>query len=613
MLHRKKIPGLFGANNTGPIILIFSPNNKTLEILTVGLVQCNYRVLQANTIFLAGIKASQMLPTLVVADLSNNNPKDILLIGRLKKSIRTANIPVLIISPMPIDPFVKKILMETADYNIPELKKNNIEIIQYPFSFADFVDKVGNIIKSEEAIDKKEIEVKNSNNIIGEKLFDPEIESEKKLHSIETTLNKNWAFPFTVVKALDILESDSSCCTELAKCISSDPAASSAVLKISNTVAFARRYGRVNDVREAIVRLGFRETRNILACLSLIDLSPEVYRNRGFGRLEFWLHSLAVALIAEKLCIHAKFPRPELAFVAGLIHDLGKIPLDNNFETVFPKLLDETINSFCAFYVAEEKLMGFTHATLGHYLTTKWNFHSIISMAILNHHDPEKIMATTPVFDKIVQEAVFVANQLAKATSLGHSCDEILEEIPAEIMKDLHMPKGPNEQFFAEILTQIRQFCNYLNLQLQEQRLGCAINSSESADVVLVYDDKTLYHPMIVALRNNGFCVNQVPVFTPSPLKKKLAIISIPKKGLPLDIMFCDEKKKSGEPDVLKIFLVDTDLSRSLSNDGDSNIIFMDRQNFDIRLLIHTLDTFFERISVPALSSSEESGSKSED
>ncbi|MCX7725662.1 MAG: HDOD domain-containing protein [Chitinispirillaceae bacterium] len=612
MVHRKKIPGLFGANNKGPIILIFSPNSKTLEILTLGLVQCNYRVLQANTIFLAGIKASQMLPSLVIADLSCDNPKDILLIGRLKKSVRTANIPILIISQIPVDPFVKKIIMETAEYNIPEIKKNNIEIIQYPFTFAELVEKVGTIIKAEECGGGKEIETKDTNNIVGERLFDPETEPEKKLHSIETTLNKNWAFPFTVVKALDILESDSSCCTELAKCISSDPAASSAVLKISNTVAFARRYGRVNEVREAIVRLGFRETRNILACLSLIDLSPEVYRNRGFGRLEFWLHSLAVALIAEKLCTHAKFPRPELAFVAGLIHDLGKIPLDNNFETVFPKLLDETINSFCAFYVAEEKLMGFTHATLGHYLTTKWNFHSVISMAILNHHDPEKIITTTPVFDKIVQEAVFVANQLAKATSLGHSCDEILEEIPAEIMKDLHMPKGPDEQFFADVLNEIRQFCNYLNLQLHEHRIGCAVNSNDGCDVVLVYDDKAIYHPMIVALRNNGFCVNQVSVFTPVPLKKKIAIISIPKKGLPLDIMFCDDKKNGKEPEVLKIFLVDTDQNRSLSNDGENNIIFMDRHTFDIRLLIHTLDTFFERISIPAISSTDESSSKIE-
>ena len=79
--------------------------------------------------------------------------------------------------------------------------------------------------------------------------------------------------------------------------------------------------------------------------------------------------------------------RPDLAFMAGLLHDFGKIPLDNDFENVFPRLLDKTMSDICAFYEAEETLMGFTHANLGHYLTSKWNFPSSVSMAILNHHD----------------------------------------------------------------------------------------------------------------------------------------------------------------------------------------------------------------------------------
>jgi putative nucleotidyltransferase with HDIG domain len=346
--------------------------------------------------------------------------------------------------------------------------------------------------------------------------------------------------------------------------------------------------------------MGFRETRSILACLSLIDLSPEVYRNRGFGRREFWLHSLTVAIIAQKLCENSDFPRPELAFMAGLLHDFGKIPLDNNFEMVFPKLLDETMDSFCAFYEAEDKLMGFTHAHLGHHLTAHWNFPSAISMAILNHHDPERIMHATPVFDKLIQQAVFVANQFSKAAALGHSCDEILEEIPVEMMRSFHLTAGLGQQFFSSVLRQLKQLCNYLNLNLHEQHFATDFVDHGESDVILVYDHKTIFHPMIVALRNNGFKVRQTTQFNGNIKSGRHAIISIPGRGLPLDIMFYGDEPKPGGAEVLKIFLVDMEQSQAMRESiNDHNLFFMDRQTFDVRLLIHTLDTFFERIILP--------------
>jgi HD-like signal output (HDOD) protein len=575
------------------------------EILTVGLVQCDYQIIHAGTSYLAGIKASQMLPRMVLADLSCDNPKDVLLAARIKKSIRTCNIAILLITPATLDPFTARILKELGEQQQDE-DDGVIATIKYPFAFADLLEKINSsITHGEQTTWRKVPEEVNVNKIVAKRLFDPTETAEKKLQDIGSVINKNWGFPFTVIKALDILESDSGCCTELSKCISTDPAVSSTVLKIANTVLFARRHGRINDIRDAVVRMGFKETRSIISCLSLIDLSPEIYLNRGFGRREFWLHSLAVGLIAQKLCVLSNCPRPELGFMAGLLHDLGKIPLDNNFETVFPRLLDESMDSFCAFHEAEERLMDFTHAQLGHYLTTHWNFPSVITMAILNHHDPERITQATTMFDKLIQEAVFVANNLAKAASFGHSCDEIIEEIPTEMMRDLRLPNGPTRQFFNDILRELRQLCSYLNLQLQEQHFSADTVEVQDSDIVLVYDDRVIYHPMIVALRNNGFKVRQTSHFTSYVHKKKHVLISIPKRGLPLDIMFYGDAPEQGEGEVLKIFLVDMEQSQSMrENITDSNLLFMDRQTFDIRLLIHTLDTFFERIILPDIADS---------
>lgn len=597
---RKSIPGIFGGTNKGPLVLLFSPRERIRDILSVGLVQCNYQILQADTSYLATIKANQMLPRVVVIDVSSDNSKDILLAERLRKSMRSRGISILLITPKQPDGLLIRVLSELA-IKSREVTTGEIQTIQFPFAFSEFLEKL-KLLATEENSDEK-ISKKDDgeqNKVIAERLFDNSINAEKKLTDIGGVLQNHWAFPFTIIKAMDIIESDAGCSVELAKCISTDAAVSSAVLKISNTVQFARRHGRITDIREAVVRLGFRETRSIMACLSLIELAPDIYKSRGFERREFWLHSLAVGLIAEKLCADIDFRRPELAFIAGLLHDLGKIPLDNNFDWVFPKLLDQTMVSYTPFYETEERSMGFTHAELGHYLTTLWNFPSLISCAILHHHNRERIMKTSTQYDKIIQEAVYVANQLAKAVSIGHSCDEILEEIPYEIMRDLKLINGPSDWFFKTVDERLQLLCSYLNLDTTGLTVHTTRPLTTDSDVVVVYNDKTLFHPMVTALRNNGFLVKVTNKEIPEPPKGKRVIISIPERGFPLDIVFYGENQKNeAATNILKIFIVDTEHPRhDTSTLTSDNILFMDRNTFDVRLLLHTLDTFFERIIV---------------
>jgi HD-like signal output (HDOD) protein len=505
-----------------------------------------------------------------------------------------------LITPKQPDGLLIRVLAELA-LKSKEVDSGEIQTIQFPFAFSEFLDKLKTLATEDnEDGNNSKKDGSDQNKVIAERLFDNSINAEKKLADIGGVLQNHWAFPFTIIKAMDIIESDAGCSVELAKCISTDAAVSSAVLKISNTVQFARRHGRITDIREAVVRLGFRETRSIMACLSLIELTPDIYKSRGFERREFWLHSLSVGLIAEKLCADIDFRRPELAFIAGLLHDLGKIPLDNNFDWVFPKLLDQTMVSYTPFYETEDRLMGFTHAELGHYLTTLWNFPSLISCAILNHHNRERIMKTSTQYDKIIQEAVYVANQLAKAVCIGHSCDEILEEIPYEIMRDLKLTNGPSDWFFKTVDERLQLLCSYLNLDTAGLTVHTIRPLTSDSDVVVVYNDKMLFHPMVTALRNNGFLVKVTSRDIPEPPKGKRVIISIPERGFPLDIVFYGENQKNEiASNILKIFIVDTEHPRhDTSTLTSDNILFMDRNTFDVRLLLHTLDTFFERIIV---------------
>ena len=588
-----------------PVILLFSTRERIGNILNVALMQCNYRILLANTSYLAMIKTNQFLPDLVIVDITPNNTKDVLLVNRLQKSLRTRKIPILVVIPQTIRHFIEDAQKEIPQNKSDPSEETAIDVLEYPFNFADLLKKVESILAHNKqlaiSLVKQEIDVRTAETVVAPQLFDPLVPVETKLRAIESVIHKQWAFPFTVIKALDIIGSDASCSTELANCIETDLGASTALLKVANAVYYAKRGSRVTDVHEAVVRLGYRETNNLLACLALIDLSPESYKNYGFRREEFWLHSLATGLIAEKLCYHGGHHKPELAFIAGLIHDLGKIPVDNNFKTVFPRLLEETTTNATAFFKTEERLMGFSHAMLGHYLTTKWNFPSSISMAILYHHNPDMISTTPTPSDRLIQESVYAANILGKALYLGHSCDEICEEIPAAILKDLKIPAGPVENFFGSVFRDLYILCKYLNLSPKNIAIGKVRSCSPNADIIVVYNKKNAFHPLVVALRNNGFTVKTTTQFVPELYQQARVVIFIPEKGVPIDIMFYEDgMEKSDSPSILKIFLLNAlPPKKAFQIHEENDMLFLERKNLDLRFILYTLDRFLDKVITP--------------
>ncbi len=586
-----------------PLILIFSSRERIRDILTVGLLQCHYRITQANNSNIASLKASQLVPDLVIADITANNTKDILMVNRLQHSDRTKNTPLLAVVPRALKEKLEQLLNAKADMEGTG-GNTRFYLIEYPFNFTDLLKKISNILSrfGKPLPEKKSLSESDQKSIqTGKRLFDPNIKTSIKLQEITAILQKQWVFPYTVIKALDIIGADTSCCNELAKCIKSDLSASAAILKVANTVHYAKRQQRITDIKEAVVRLGFHQTRNLLSCFSMIDLSSETYGESGFTRLEFWLHSLAVATIAEKLCEDSEFRRPELAFVAGLIHDLGKVPLDNNFKNVFPKLLETTTSRIEMFYITEKYLMGFNHSEFGHFLTNQWNFPSSISLAILNHHNPDKILETTPVVDRILHESVFIANQIAKAMNLGHSCDEILREIPPLMLRDFNIPKGPANSFITTIIRSLNQMAQYLNIGIKKLTLAQPAQNEPEGDILFVHGNHPEFHPLVLALRHNGYNVH-IAKQIPTDLDRTIrVIISMPEQSMPLDIvLYDDEPGKSTNKTPLKIFIMDVDPANSpVKGFTDSNMIFINQDHLDMRFVLHILDKFFGKVIVP--------------
>ena len=196
---------------------------------------------------------------------------------------------------------------------------------------------------------------------------------------------------------------------------------------------------------------------------------------------------------------------------------------------------------------------------------------------------------------------MYAANILGKALYLGHSCDEICEEIPAAILKDLKIPAGPMENFFGSVFRDLYILCKYLNLSPKNIAIGKVRSGSPNADIFVVYNKKNAFHPLVVALRNNGFTVKTTTQFVPELYQQARVVIFIPEKGVPIDIMFYEDgMEKSDSPSILKIFLLNAlPPKKAFQIHEENDMLFLERKNLDLRFILYTLDRFLDKVITP--------------
>ena len=200
---------------------------------------------------------------------------------------------------------------------------------------------------------------------------------------------------------------------DLRKVLDQDPALSARILKVANSslYSFSRA---VETLRHAITLLGFRTVENLVMAASLRD----VFKNFGLSEKLLWEHATLAGAVAGKLSSYGPIDvDQEMAFTAGLLHDLGKIALSNTAREKYNKIIMRTYNEGISFVEAERAEFGFDHAELGAHVADKWKLSPRLVSAIrYHHHHPDEI-ATLPAEDLRLVELTSVVT--LSCTKLG--------------------------------------------------------------------------------------------------------------------------------------------------------------------------------------------------
>lgn len=205
----------------------------------------------------------------------------------------------------------------------------------------------------------------------------------------------------------------------IAAIIGRDHGLTQRVLQLTNSAAYGLTR-KVTSLEHAAMILGFQKLKTIVISASCRQL----YRHFGWLEMELWLHSVACAGATQLIANLKRVPHAEEAFVAGLMHDVGKVVMNNAEPERFRAVVElDDAGSRANAEGNERAEFGFTHSEVGALLIRRWELAPELGACVLMHHEPE-LLATE---DDDIHElgwAVVLADEICHREGLGTTSRE---------------------------------------------------------------------------------------------------------------------------------------------------------------------------------------------
>lgn len=224
------------------------------------------------------------------------------------------------------------------------------------------------------------------------------------------------ALPQTLAKVLEVARDEKSSAEQIARVLMRDQAMTANVLRIVNSPFYG--VGRnISTVSQAVMTIGMWQVTALALSTSVYHLT-ENWRS-SLDRVRFWRHSLEVAICARLIAKRIGYTKTEDAFVAGMLHDIGVLVLENSFPEKFEKAWREAPESSDVIAL-EEEVFGTNHARVGQFLLQRWFLPEHLCEAVGKHHSAVAADSRQP--GSTVAQIVRLAHILSKFVLVPNDC-----------------------------------------------------------------------------------------------------------------------------------------------------------------------------------------------
>ena len=237
-------------------------------------------------------------------------------------------------------------------------------------------------------------------------------------------VDKMPAFPKSVQSILELTRDMNCQPKHLVQVIEKDPVMTIKILKVLNS-AYYSLPNKITSVNHSVVFLGFNTIKNLALSIALVGIFPK-HNVSGFDNQHYLMHSLTTAGIARALGGKLDDIEPMDCYIAGLLHDFGKVVFAHFMHHEFNQALLESSSGNISLHEAESQIIGVDHAVVGSMLAQKWQFPQALVDCIRNHHSQEGGGCG-------MWASVCAANQISVRMSLGDGGDHHVEELPQAV------------------------------------------------------------------------------------------------------------------------------------------------------------------------------------
>lgn len=281
--------------------------------------------------------------------------------------------------------------------------------------------------------------------------------SDRIAHSLVNDMSALVSPPDVCLKVNALLADERSSIEDFAGLVIRDTNLTARVLKLANSALYGVS-GKVDTVTRAISLIGMNELAKIVYTLCAIQTFSKL-SSAVSNMNSFWRHAVYCGLVAQVLAKRARVLHPERLFVAGVMHDLGTLVINQRFPEIAEATIRETEGSEALLCEAEQEWLGFTHPYIAGLMLEKWHLPESVCDAIRWHHAPQNAQIA-PIEARLLEVADTIANYSGTGSfcetvarreeidpasfdeigiATDFTCDQVLDEVDRQFVETIYL------------------------------------------------------------------------------------------------------------------------------------------------------------------------------
>lgn len=252
--------------------------------------------------------------------------------------------------------------------------------------------------------------------------------------AINAYIERMPSLPTSVAKVLEICNDPQTSPADLNRVISVDPVLMGKVMKLINSAYYGLNQEITSLVR-AIIMLGINTVKNLALSTAVLGTIGGTNSAQALNMEGFWRHSLCVGVTTKLIAIQRKVDKKALEeyFIAGLLHDIGKVVLNNRLADHYVQVLGEADVKSLPLYVSEKQVLEIDHTEIGKMIVENWKLGPEITETVLYHHTTQEYDGT----HRDILYSVALANYFANVSEIGFAGDRYPSPLDPEVPEHL--------------------------------------------------------------------------------------------------------------------------------------------------------------------------------